>query len=224
MEKETVDGSLDDTRHAVKQAILLNEHLLRRAWGVVFVVLAFAMFFSIFGVAILDVARLAGVLGSVAVAMAATCFGLAVILWTFKRVRFAVEVTHPESDPAWSRLLSYRLLVPLWLALNGAETLAVIFAARLLPTVFFLEHLGVAAYLYYAIRLSFSSALPGEAVAAVGVLSLGSVASLALWPFDKSSGPYALIWVTTIAVWALCGIFALTRPVPEFEDERTGLE
>lgn len=219
-----VDGSPDDARHAVRQAILLNEHLLRRAWGVVYVVLAVAMFFSIFGLAILDVARLVGVLGSMAIAMAATGCGLIVILWTFRRVRFAVEITHPEARPAWSRLLGYRLLVPLWIAMNGAETLSVAFGAGLMPTVFFLEHLGVAVYLYYAIRLSFSKALPGEAVAAIGSLSLSSIASLALWPFDKTPALYALLWGATIVAWAICGVFARTRAVPEFEEERTGLE
>lgn len=223
MEKRTDYDPRDATRRAVKQAIVLNEYLLRRAWGVLFIVFSVAMFFSIFGIAILDVSVSLGVIGSIAFAMVATGSGLIVILWTFRRVRFAVEVTHLESDPAWSRLLGYRVLVPLWIALNGSEILTALFGSFLRPTVFFLIHLGIVAYAYYATRLSFSK-IPGEAVVALGSLSLTSITSLALWPFDKNPGVYGLLWGATIVIWAGCGVFARTRPIPEFEEERTGLE
>ena len=223
MESREADASHDDVERAVKRAILLNEHLLRRAWGVLFIVLGLSMFISIFGVAILEVARSFGVLGSIAAVMTATGCGLIVILWTFKRVRYAVEITRPESDQAWSRLLGYRLLVPLWIVVNVAAISTVIFASALLPLVYFLIHLGVAAYVYYALRLSFSKRIPIEAVIAIGSLSLSSVASLALLSIVTSPGLYALLWGATIAAWIFSGVFARTRPVPEFE-EPTGLE
>lgn len=214
----------DEARRAVRQAILLNEHLIRRAFGVLYIVMALSMFLSIFGVAVLEVARTLGVLSAIAFAMTATGFGMIVIIWTFKRVRFAVEVTHPEGDLPWARLLGYRLVVPLWVALNAAVIATVMLAAALLPTVFFLSHLGLAAYLYYAVRLSFSKKIPAEATLAIGSLSLGSIASLALMPIVGSAWPYAILWGATIVAWAFSGVFARTRPVPEFEEERTGLE
>lgn len=223
MENGEADASHDDMERAVRRAILLNEHLLRRAWGVLFIVLALSMFLSIFGVAILEVARAIGVLGSIAFALTATGCGLIVILWTFERVRYAAEITRPERDPAWSRLLGYRLLVPLWIAANAAAISTIVLASALLPLVYFLVHLGVAAYVYYALRLSFSKRIPVEAVIAIGSLSLSSVASLALLSVVTGPGLYALLWGATIAAWIFSGVFARTRPVPEFE-ERTGLE
>lgn len=224
MENAEADVSRDDTRRAVKQAILLNEHLLRRAWGILFIVLAFSMFLSIFGVTLLGVAKSFGVMGSIAFAVSATGLGLIVILWTFERVRFAAEVTHPEGDPAWAKLLGYRLLVPLWVVVNAAMISTVSFAPAMVPTAFFLIHLGLGVYLYYAIRLSFSGKSPGEALVAVGSISLCSIASLVLWPITKSPGLYGLIWGATIIAWVISGVFARTRPIPEFEEERTGLE
>lgn len=224
MESGEADVLHADTRRAVRQAILLNEHLLRRAWGVLFIVIAFSMFLSIFGVAILEVAKSFGVQGSIALAMTGTGLGLIVILWTFKRVRFAVELTHPEGDPPWARLLGYQLLAPLWIGANAVMAMTVALAAPLLPSVFSLTHLGLAAYAYYAVRLSYSKKIPLEAMFAVGSLSLCSIATLVLLPFVRIAGPYALLWGATIVAWALSGAFARTRPIPEFDEERTGLE
>jgi uncharacterized membrane protein YGL010W len=224
MENGEADVSRDDLKRAVKQAILLNEYLLRRAWGILYIVLAFSMFVSIFGVAILDVARSFGVLGSIVTAMTASGSGLIVVLWTFKRVTYAAEITHFEDVPAWSRLLGYRLLVPLWIVTNGAMILTAVLARAELSLAFFLIHLGLAVYLYYALTLSFSKGIPREAVIAIGSLSLTNVASIALLSVSVGAGIYGLLWGATIVAWVSSGAFARTRPVPEFVEERTGLE
>src|SRR5579863_1673923 len=109
MDDARADFPRDDTKRAVKQAILLNEYLLRRAWGVLFIVMALAMSFSIFGVAILAAARLFGTAGLISTTLAATGSGLIVILWTFRRVGYAAEITRSRDVPAWSRFLGYRV-------------------------------------------------------------------------------------------------------------------
>ena len=217
----------DDIRCAVKRAILLNEHLLRRAWGVLYIALALSMFLSIFGTPIIDslaVAKSFGVLGAIAMDLTASGCGVIAILWAFKRVRNTAEITRPEDNRAWSRLLGYRFLAPLWIALNGVVISTIILARVLVPLVDLLIHLGLAVYLYYALRLSFSKKIPVEAVVAIASLSLSSIASIALLSVITSTGPYALLWGATILAWIVSGIYARTRPIPEFEEERTGLE
>jgi len=61
-----------------------------------------------------------------------------------------------------------------------------------------LIHLGLAVYLYYALSLSFSKRIPGEAVIAIASLSLGSIASIALLSITTSPGPYVLLAGGTI--------------------------
>jgi|SRR5579872_574653 len=216
----------DDLRGAVKQAILLNEYLLRRAWGVLFLALSLSMILSIFGVPIMDslgILRSFGIAGSIAVAMSASGCAVIAILWAFKRVRNTAEITHSEGDRAWSRLLGCRFVVPIWIAINGIVILTIAFASNRVSLVVLLIHLGLAVYLYYALRLSFSKKIPGEALIAVGTLSLSSVASIALLSVITTTGPYALLWGVTLAIWIFSGIYARTRPIPEFE-EPTGLE
>jgi hypothetical protein len=227
MDNDGGEVSHDEMRRAVKQAILLNEYLLRRAWGILYLAIALSTLLSIFGVPIID--SLAGVksldgLGSLSMDMTASGCAVIAILWAFKRVRNSAEITQPEGERVWSRLLGYRLVVPLWIAINGAVILTIALARTQLLLVDLLIHFGLAIYVYYALRLSFSKRLPGEAVVAVASLSLTSIASIALLSIITNPGPIALLWVATIAAWIFSGVYARTRPVPEFEEEQTGLE
>jgi hypothetical protein len=224
MDDGGADVTGDAVRRAVKRAILLNEHLLRRAWGVLYIVLALSMFLSIFGAPIVDSLESIGVASTIAMDMTASGFGTIAILWAFKRVRNTAEITQPEGDRAWSTLLGYRFLVPLWIAINGILIMTIVFARGRVSLVDLLIHLGLAIYLYYALRLSFSKKIPAEAVIAIGSLSLSSIASIALLSIITSPGPYALIWGATIVAWIFSGVYARTRPIPEFEEERNGLE
>ena len=224
MENGGADVARDEVRGAIRKAILLNEYLLRRAWGVLYLALSVSMFLSIFGGPIIDSLVSIGFASMIAMDMTASGCGIIAILWAFKRVRNSADITHPEGDRTWSTLLGYRFVVPLWIAINGLVILTIVLARVQVPLVDLLIHLGVAVYLYYALRLSFSKKIPGEAVIAIGSLSLSSVASLALLSLTTSPGPYALLWLATIVAWIFSAVYARTRPIPEFEEEPTGLE
>jgi hypothetical protein len=224
MDDAKADVSRDDVNRAVKQGILLNEYLLRRAWGVLYLALSLSMFLSTFGTPIIDSLESIGLASSIALDMTASGCGVTAILWAFKRVRNTAEITQPEGDRAWSRLLGYRYILPVWIAINALVILTIVLASARVPLVVLLVHLVVAVYLYYALRLSFPKKIPAEAVIAIGSLSLSSVASLALLSIVTSPGPYVLLWGGTVVAWILSGAYARTRPVPEFEEELTGLE
>jgi len=224
MDNGAIDVDPAQVRRAVKRAILLNEYLLRRAWGILYLVLSLSMFVSSFGTAIIDSVGPIGVASTLPIDVTASGSGLIAILWAFKRVRNSADITHPEGDRAWSRLLGYRFLVPLWIAIEAIAILTIAFASSRVPLVLFLIRLGLAVYLYYALRLSFSKRIPGEAVIAIASLSLSSIASIALLSITTSPGPYVLLAGATVIAWLSSGIYARTRPIPEFEEERTGLE
>jgi len=216
--------SRDDTKRAVRQAIFLNEYLLRRAWGILFLSLALSIFISSFGSPIIDSLGSIGVASTLPIDMAASGCAIIAILWAFERVRNGADITHLEGDRAWSRLLGYRFVVPLWIATNAVVILTIALDVSRVPLVLFLIRLGLAAYLYYALRISFSKKIPGEALIAIGSLSLSSVASIALLSVVTSPGPIAILWGGTVAAWLFSGVFARSRAIPEFVEERTGLE
>jgi hypothetical protein len=224
MDDVKADISRDEAKRAVKQAILLNEYLLHRAWGILFLALSLSVFISSFGTPIIDLLESIGAASTLPVDMAASGCGIIAVLWAFNRVRNTAEITQPEGDRAWSRLLGPRFLVTLWIGTNAVVILTIVLASSRVPLVLFLIRLGLAALLYYALRLSFSKKIPGEAIIADGSLALSSIASIALLSIDSSPGPYVLLWGATIVVWIFSGVFALTRPIPEPVEERTGLE
>ena len=227
MEDSDADASREEMRRAVKNAILLNEHLLRRAWGVLYLALALSMFLSIFGspvIVSLTSATFFGLQAMIAADMTASGCGLIAILWAFKRVRNTAEITRPEDNRSWARLLGYRFLIPLWIVVNGLVISAIVLARVRVPLVVLLIHLGLALYLYYALKLSFSTKIPVEGVIAIASYSLSSIASIALLSVIASPGPYVLLWGATISAWIFSGVYARTRPIPEFEEELTGLE
>ena len=189
--------------------------------------LALSMSFSIFGVPIigsLAIAKPFGFLGEIAMAMTASGCALVAILWAFKPVRNAAMIIQPEENRAWSRLLGYSFLAPLWIAVNGIVVSTIVLAKAQVPLIDFLVHLGLALYVYYALGLSFAKRIPPEASVAVASLTLSSISSIALLTVSASPGAYALLWGATILVWIFSGVYARTRPIPEFEEERTGLE
>ena len=224
MDNEGKDVTPYEIRSALERATVLNEYLLRRAWGILFLVLALSMFLTIFGVSVLEVAKSFRVVSSMAISLTASGSSIIVILWAFKRVRNWTEITHLGGNRTWSRLLGYRFLVPLWIALNAIAIMTIIFARSQVSLVLLLIYFGVAVYLYYVLRLSFSEEIPGEAAFAIGSLSLSSIASIALLSITTSHAPYVFLWGATIIAWIFSGIYARTRPIPEFEEERTGLE
>ena len=224
MDDAKADVSRDVTKRAVEQAILLNEYLLRRAWGILFLALSFSVSISSFGTPIIDSLGSIGVTSTLPIDMTASGCGIIAILWAFRRVRNSAEITQPEGDRGWARLLGYRFIVSLWIVTNAIVVLTFAVASSEVPLVLFLIRLGLGAYMYYALGLSFSKKIPGEAVVAIGSLSLSSVASIALLSVATTPGPYVLLWGATIAAWIISGGYALTRPVPELAEERTGLE
>jgi hypothetical protein len=224
MDNGEADPSQDEMRRAVRKAILLNEHLLRRAWGILYLALSLSMFLSTFGTPIVDALASIGIASTLPINVAASGCGLIAVLWAFKRVRNSAEITHPGGERDWSTLLGYRFLVPLWISTEVIAILTIVFARGQVPLVIFLIRLGLAVYLYYALRLSFSKRIPIEAIIAIGSLSLSSIASIALLSITTSPGLFALLGGATIVAWIYSGIYARTRLIPEFEEERTGLE
>jgi len=224
MEGGGANVSRDEVRSALKRAIALNEYLLRRALGVLYIVLALSMFLSTFGSPIIESLGVLNFTSVVAMDMTASGCGVIAILWAFKRVRNTAEITRAGQDQSWTRLLGYRFLTAMWVALNVIVILTIALARDRVPLVVILLHLGVAVYLYYALKLSFSKKIPPEGIIATSFLVVSSIASLALLSVVTNTAPYALLWGATIVAWILFGVYARTRPIPEFEEELTGLE
>ena len=178
------------------------------AWSV-------AMFWQIFGTPVSAWLGLS-VEWRIVIGMMASGGALTIILRGFKRVRETAEIRGLVLDGKWKRVISFRILAPIWAA-NFATIFSLIFLLGLGGDVVLLEVYVLAAYaawwafLCYAMRLSFPGKLPGEAVAALASFGIALAFTIVLLPFtDPGVG---LLWGAVVVTWVASAFYALRQPV-----------
>lgn len=199
-----------EIKRVAQRALVLQSYILRRAWGVLYATLSLAIFLTVFVSPSEPIIAL-----RFAVDMAASGTALIVILWAFKRARETTEVSNAMAHKRWSRPLGYRALVPTWAAIYAVLITTVIFFRQQAVLAILVVYLVLAAYVYYALRLSFPLRLPPEGIAALSSLAVAAGGSLALLPFlSGDPAPYVILWGSMMAVWLFAAAYARTRPLP----------
>ncbi len=200
---------------------MLQRYLLRRAWGVLYATWSVAIFLTNFGGPFEALLGLS-VLERIAVSTLASGAALTITLRAFRRVRDTAEIRRLVTDGKWRRVLGYRVLLPLWVAVYVTLFfLILLFRVQEDPFVLALfVHVAYAvfwAFMYYALGLSFERKMPAEGIAVLssfGVATAGSILNdLSL----RISGVYALLWGATIFVWVVSAVYARRQPVPKHE-------
>ena len=151
----------------------------------------------------------------IVVNMVASGTAFIAILWAFKRARDTAEIRNAMVDRRWSRPLGYRVVVPAWVAIYAILILTVIFFRPQAVSVILVVYAVLAAYLYYALRLSFPLKLPPEGIVALSSLVIttgGSILLLSVLARDPA--PFGILWISTVAVWLVAAAYARTRSPP----------
>jgi hypothetical protein len=218
---EEIAGSPLEIREVAERALVLQRYLLRRAWATLFATWSVAIFLTNFGAPFEALLGLS-VLERIAVSTLASGAALTITLRAFRRVRDTAEVRRLVTDGKWRRVLGYRVLLPLWVAVYATLFfLILLFRVQEDPFVLVLfVHVAYAvfwAFMYYALGLSFERKMPAEGIAVLtsfGVATAGSILNdLSL----RISGVYALLWGATIVVWVVSAYYARRQPVPRQE-------
>jgi hypothetical protein len=109
-----------EIKKIAERALVLQSHLLRRAWGALYAALSFSMFVSIFvspTVSVPSFSSEATIILRFALNMAASGTASIAILWKFKRVRDTAEIRSAIVDRRWSEPLGHRFVVSEWIAI-----------------------------------------------------------------------------------------------------------
>jgi hypothetical protein len=198
-----------EIREVAERAFKLQSYILRRSWGVLYAALSLAMFVTIF-----ISPREPSVVLRLVLDTTTSGTALIAILWTFKRARDTAEVRHAVGRTRWSRPLGYRLLLPVWVSIHASLILVVIlFRSEAVPLIL-VVYAVMAAYLCYALKLSFPSRLPLEGVVTLSSLGIAAIGSISLLPFIRESAPYGILWGATVAIWLCAAAYARTRRPP----------
>jgi hypothetical protein len=215
---DEIAGSPLEIREVAERALVLQRYLLRRAWGVLYATWSVALFLTNFGAPFEALLGLP-VVERIAVSTLASGAALTITLRAFGRVRDTAEIRGLVTDGKWRRVLGYRVLATLWVAVYAVLFfLIVLFRVQEDPFVLVLYVHGVYAlfwaFMYYALGLSYGRKMPVEGIAVLtsfGVATAGSILNdLSL----RTSGVYALLWGATIVVWVVSAFYARRQPVP----------
>jgi len=199
-----------------KKALALQSYILRRSWGAFYAIWACSIFLTHFISPFEADLEL-----RVAINLVASGSALVAVLWTFRRARNTAEVRYAIFDPAWSRPMGYRVLLPLFLAIYALAILTVIFFLPWAAYAVFASYVALVAYFYYALRLSFPVRLPIEGIIALSSAAFAALASIALLPFMKDIEPYGVLWGATIGLWLVAAAYARTRRPPRLSEGLT---
>jgi hypothetical protein len=213
---EEAGESPGEIRNIAERALVLQSYVLRRSWGALYAVWGSSMLVTIFISPIEADLEL-----RIAINLVVSASALVAVLWTFKRARDTAEVRYAIFENTWSRPLGYRVLLPIWLAIYALVILTVFFFRPGVVYALLTVYAALAAYCYYALRLSFPLRLPKESIVALSSFAFATVASIALLPFLRGTEPYGILWAATIGLWLLAAVYARTRRPPMLSEGST---
>jgi hypothetical protein len=203
--------SLLEIREITDRALLIQRFLLRRAWGVLYAALSISMFATVFGTpiaALLGVSGLA-IVPLVIVHMLPSGAAVIVILLAFRRIRDTAEIHSIVTVSKWNRVLGYRYIVSIWVAIYGIVFASIVFSGAIPGLLLLSIYVAVWGYFYYALRLSFPNRLPSEGIAALsslGIAAVGSIITLLFFPEIRSI--IGILWGANILVWVTAAVYA----------------
>jgi hypothetical protein len=219
---EEAPTSPADIKRVAEEALRIQRHLLRRAWGVLYATYSVSIFVAVFSSALAYAIGLADeytLAAHVAVAMMASGAALTVTLHAFGRVRDTVEVRSLVFDAGWASVLRYRVLVPVWIAIYAVVIVSMVLLNDHVGLLVLVIYAGFWGLLYYALGLSFPEGPPFEGVAALssfGVAIAGSVILLlSVGVSAEVVRIYGLLWGATVIIWAASALYARTRKPSE---------
>lgn len=206
-----------DVRRIADRAFDLQEHVLRRAWGLVYGVTAANIAVILFLPLVVRAAGLSEAYGLLPRVLANTAVSLladAFDIWMFKRILDTRRVTRAVKRSLWARtvrpataLASFGICVAVLLG-------ALVFLRPDFAVVLFVLEATLLPIFYLGLRVSFPSRLPAEGIAAFGVYAVADLGSLAVALLKASATAYGLLWGVAFAGFALAFIRARSARAP----------
>lgn len=220
MADETV-VSAEEIKRIAERALLLQRHILKKAWGVCYAVWA-TQLAVIFWVPLLFFAL--GFFGNIELITQITLnvtfnvAGLVAVLWIFRRVRDTQLVRQAvnktgQQNALWVALIfvGYYLIVAVSFIFfrPHAEAVLSVLLTTTIPS------------LYYGLKASFQTDLPLEGVISLVFYGFSTTASLVNAFLNLNPSVYPLLWAPTIIVLLLAFLSSqLGKPPHPLEDPK----
>jgi hypothetical protein len=217
--------SAGEIRRIAERALLLQRHVLKRAWGVSYAVWA-AQLTVVFFVPLLFLAL--GFRGDTEVILQITLnvafniAGLVAVLWIFNRVRDTQAVREVVNKAANTRKRNTLLVACIFAVYYLIIAAAFIFFRPHAEAVLSVLLTTAIPSMYYGLKASFPKNLPREGMVAVAVYGFSTTVSLVAAILNVISSVYPLLWTPTIIALILASLRSqlekAPRPLEEAEE------
>ncbi len=209
--------SVQQVKQVTARALDLERYILRRTWGLCYVVLAveialitiLPLLFAAIGLSA-DYSFTA----RLAVNTAISITGLAVISWVFKKVYNAMQVRREITDSIWGKRRRPRWAAAIWLLYYLPILAAIVFFRPIGSLVLYVLLAASAPSFYYALRISFPERIPREGIAVLATYTACAVTNLSLFLLNAHYAAYPLTWAAMVVVSAVASVVAYRQKPP----------
>jgi hypothetical protein len=222
----TEDVSPEQIKRIAEKALVIERHILQRAWGICYAAVAAEIVLIPFLpliVAFLGVSDGDFLVVSLLVNTAASIVGAAMVAWIFKKSYNSMLVRREIVDSKWTRLLKPSRIALIW----TAYYLPIIAAIFLLRHEFLVFRFGLLATtvvpLFFALKGSFPERLPRESIAVMSALTIYTLGGFVVALLKANPVFYLVLWVLFLVVLILASAYArLHKPLNSQEDNQNG--
>jgi hypothetical protein len=205
--------SSEQVKQIAKRALVLEQYLLRRAWGLGYAVAAAEIALIIlFDILFVRLSPDYELIVPLAFNTAVSISGAAVITWVFKKAYDAMVVRREIVDSVWAKLLRPSWVAVLWLAYYLPVAIAVIFLRPIAGIALYGLLATTVGPFYFALKVSFPERLPREGIAVLTAFAICALGNLTIFLLKGTAAP--LLWIFMIAVSLIATAYAYRQKPP----------
>lgn len=207
--------SQEQVKQIAQRALVLEQYILRRAWGLCYAVIAAEVALIV----LLDVifARLPSdysIIVRLVLNTSVSILAFAVVARVFKRAYDAMLVRREIVDSVWAKLLRPSRIAASWLIFYLPLFVVLIFLRPVAAEVLFgLEATSVVPF-YFVLKVSFPERIPREGIAVLVTFLFCALGNLALFLLKTNFVPYLALWGILVVVSAIASAYAYRQKPP----------
>jgi hypothetical protein len=214
--------SAEQVKQVTERALQIENYMLRRAWGLCYLVLAVEIaLITLLPLVFSSVGLPADYTLAVRLAVNTTIssIGLAVISWIFRKVYNAMKVRREITDSIWGKRGRPRWAAAILLLYYIPILAAIVFFRPIGSIVLYILLAAASPSFYYALKVTFPDRIPREGIAVLITYTACAVTNLVLFLSNAHYAAYPLTWAAMIIVSAVASVVAYTKKPPHPPEE-----
>ncbi len=206
--------SQEQVRQIAKRALILEQYILRRAWGLCYAVLATEIsLILLFDILFHNLSSDYNLFVPLVFNTSVSIFGVAVATWVFKKAYDAMLVRREIADSIWAKLFRPSWVAVLWLAYYLPIIVAIIFLRPIAVVVLYGVLATSVGPFYFSLKVSFPERLPREGIAVLATYAFCALGNLTFFLLQDRVAP--TLWILMIAVSLVAAAYGYRQKPPK---------